>query len=433
MHKIKTEEHFHWRPHAGLLGGEDSQHLTAASYARYPRAEGGKIDENGLPYFSLRREEGGQYRCQTHYYIGLDWVTPAHVISVVPKIEHIDYLTMLFQALEEPENETHLEGLCEIDFTQAMIPIPQTQDELSLFLIIEYVQILRHLVKKGLKKKYYTEEKVYRGRIKGKIAVVKSLHHQLNKHTMTEHVCQSQEFGLNHDENRLLKQALLFSERYLEKYPSVYSAALECRLNMIRTAFKGVDAHVSIDFMRSFKPNPFYKDYERALVIAQSILKRFSYHAVSQPEALMPTPPYWINMAQLFELYVFKKLREAFSEPKAIQYHLKANRQELDFLLNTKGKAGEVVKKVIDAKYKPAYQNKGIGMEDARQLAGYTRLKTIYQALSVPAHTVIDALVIYPDKHSGFEICLDQAVADPHYVQLEKLGLRLPTMKTDGF
>ncbi|WP_411353317.1 5-methylcytosine restriction system specificity protein McrC, partial [Myroides injenensis] len=103
-------------------------------------------------------------------------------------------------------------------------------------------------------------------------------------------------------------------------------------------------------------------------------------------------PPFWIDMSKLFELYVFKKLREQFPNEGEVKYHFKVNRQEPDFILNTK--CG--LKAVVDAKYKPRYKKGNPSMEDARQLAGYTRLNTIYKELGINDDSIIPAYFIYP-------------------------------------
>ncbi|NHQ72821.1 hypothetical protein HAP39_20365 [Elizabethkingia miricola] len=95
-------------------------------------------------------------------------------------------------------------------------------------------------------------------------------------------------------------------------------------------------------------------------------------------------PPFWIDMSKLFELYVFKKLGERFPLDGEVKYHQKHNRQEPDFILNTKNG----IQAVVDAKYKPRYQTGNPSIDDARQLAGYTRLNSIYKELNIDSDFV---------------------------------------------
>ncbi len=432
---IYAHEHFQYSTTKGIVPiGDD---LTALTYSRYP-----KDMPDQPPYYLMTKDiksETGQYVCETNYYVGLDWVVEnKKAIFVAPKQNicsessdddiKIDHLTMLFEALEEPQNIPHLQGLCEIDFHQAMIPFPQAQDELSVFLIIEYLQVLRHLVKRGLKKHYYQETKLFNGRVKGKIAIDASLKQQSKKQITTHNVCTYQVFGINHDENKLLKKAYVFAVRYLAQYPTKQFDALQATVNYIRPAFNDIDDDLNIKAIKSFKVNTLYKEYEQATRLAQVLLKRFAYNSAFSPQSLVPTPPYWINMAQLFELYVFKKLKDVFPESGAIKYHQKAHYQEIDFVLNTKDENNKPIQMVIDTKYKPKYDKTAIQKDDARQLSGYTRLKKVYKELGITdmPYPIIDALIIYPDRLALPSIEIKKIKEYEHYVQFYKLGISLP-------
>lgn len=96
-------------------------------------------------------------------------------------------------------------------------------------------------------------------------------------------------------------------------------------------------------------------------------------------------------MSKLFELYAFKKLREIFPKHGDLIYHLKANRQELDFLLNHTGENSEKIQMVIDAKYKPRYENGNISTDDAR-------MKSIYKTLNVDRDILIDNEGLNPNQ-----------------------------------
>lgn len=427
---IRVKEHFHFRADKGILTPSESESLSQFRYIRKPSHT--KDEQSCLPYYEIYKNDDASYVCETHYYIGLDWINAEKIISVEPKIDGVDYLQMLFEALEDPENLSHLTGLCEIDFHQPKINVPKVSDDLSIFLVIEYLQVLRHLVRKGLKKEYYRESKVFNGRIKGKIEVNKSIRQQIKTKMNTHISCNYQVFGVDHPENRLLKKAYRFSEVVLARYPSEDFKALRQIMNYIRPAFKAVSDEVSVEEIKAVKPNPFYQSYSVALSLAQALLQRFSYQPSMCGTTEIKTPPYWINMAKLFELYIFAKLRETFPLPGAVKYHVKKHRQEIDFLLDVEDKKkGLRIQKVIDAKYKPQYFNRGIGMDDARQVAGYTRLESVYKTLKIEMddarrYPIIDALIIYPNKESCLGINLQNLETFTHYVNIEKLGISLP-------
>ncbi len=96
-------------------------------------------------------------------------------------------------------------------------------------------------------------------------------------------------------------------------------------------------------------------------------------------------------MSKLFELYVFGKFRKRFPERGALTYHddFRGGKQT-DIIIRAKG-----FKCVIDCKYKPQYENNAPSLADKRQLAGYTRLKSVYNKLEVSYEKLIPGLIIY--------------------------------------
>ncbi len=69
------------------------------------------------------------------------------------------------------------------------------------------------------------------------------------------------------------------------------------------------------------KKNIFYKEYEVAIKIGGYILKRFSFNLNKTSTKNTTTPPFWIDMSKLFELYVFSKMVKMFPEPNAVTYY----------------------------------------------------------------------------------------------------------------
>ena len=126
--------------------------------------------------FSINYLENRNYKIKSTYMVGLDWIIPNELsIYVQPKLNtenrEIDYLSMLFEALEEPENLNHLGGLLHVDFEAPMIEINQYQDKLTPFLLLEFLQVMKRIVRKGLKKSYYKVTENLNSRVKGKILV----------------------------------------------------------------------------------------------------------------------------------------------------------------------------------------------------------------------------------------------------------------------
>ena len=356
---------------------------------------------------SFRRNEKGVVACGS-YFVGLDWIAKDELaVQVLPKMNdgfEVDYLRMLHEALSDTENFDHLQDLITIRFDQPSILIDQQHDWLSLFLITMFIHLLQKIVRKGLKRSFYLVEENLHNKVKGRISVGRTVKLQQMKGHVTDNVCQYQVYDVDTPENRVLKKALRFCMKQLESYQK----ALDTKVVMDRARyclpyFERVSDDVSIKAIQSCKCNPVFKDYAQ------------------------------IDMSKLFELYVFQRLREVFTERNEVRYHLKANYQELDYLLQPHSWAEPYV---IDAKYKPRYKDGSISKEDAREVAGYARLSKIYRLLGLNEETAlpIKCLIVYPDQsqdeHFGFDNRSEPAFERiPEYVRIYRVGIKLPVIQ----
>lgn len=373
------------------------------------------------------------------YFIGIDWIEEHELaIQVSPKMNdgcEIDYVRMLNDALCEKENYEHLEDLVTIRFDKPSIKINQKQDLLSIFLITEYLNLLQKIVRKGLKRNYYPIENNLTNKIKGKILIGKNIHKNLVKGKITDCICSYQVYDIDSPENQILKKALRFCSRQLETYK--YSMDVGClkeKVCLVSPYFCNVSDNVSVNRIKTFKVNPIYKEYKRAVEIAQLLLKRYSYDITLVGKNEILTPPFWIDMSKLFELYVFHHLRKVFTVKDEIKYHVNAYYQELDFLLNPKDWPEPYV---IDAKYKPRYKyHSGVSIDDARELAGYARLSSIYKQLGLNENTSlpIKCLIIYPDQEQEEAFTFTREMEPEFdkvsgYIRFYKCGIRLPIIE----
>jgi 5-methylcytosine-specific restriction enzyme subunit McrC len=425
---IEQYEHFN-----GNL--DDGYRLSKKSYDFvYKYGKYGKPN----PSFTIKKD-GDNYNLKTGYFIGVDWVEEEKcALYIAPKLNKSDietnYVKMLFDAMRHIEDEKHLTDLYKIKWDAAPIEITQQQDLLTPFLITEFLGILKQIVRKGLKKSYYKVERKLNSRIKGKINIGKTVKHHLTKQRTLETVCTFEEFGVDNLENRILKKALQFIKRYLPQYHNISeSEYLQNTFNFISPAFHEVSTKVSVREIQSFKSNAFFKEYDRGLELAKMILKRFGYNISKTEEKKIQTPPFWIDMSQLFELYVLGMLKDRFG--KAVTYHFKSDYTEIDYLLNT-----ENCKMVIDAKYKLKYEKNQRHIEDVRQVSGYARLSDVYDEFYGKNNnnsTLIDCLIIHAVRHSNEEVGNDtlegkdlQSRPIHNYKGIYKFGIYLPTIKT---
>lgn len=413
-----------------LILNEDLQiHFTGVDYPRRFKSN----QEKELCFRVLKSENG--LSIETNYFVGVDWIIEDKVsIYIEPKLNRddreVDFLSMLLESLEAPENLNHLDDLFEVDYDRQWISIPQKKDLLSPILIVQFSKLLQHIVKKGLKKSYYPVVSNLNGKVKGKILVGAQIRNNIIKSRLTKTVCQYQEFGENFRENQFLKSVLNFVKKYVHQPNTYFSGQQKSNLieilNYCEPAFAHIDLSDDLSAEIVVKKNVFYNDYEEAIKIGRMILKKFSYNITRLSESNAKTPPFWVDMSKLFELYIYKKLKLMFPQPGAVSYHDKfQGGKETDILLSYKD-----CKAVIDCKYKPQYEQNNPSLEDKRQLAGYTRLKSVYDKLKIPYNEVVKGIIVFSSqscpKHFSEEDLLKRPIKE--YIDFYKLGVSLPEM-----
>ena len=333
--------------------------------------------------------------------------------------------------MEHSEIAEHSKDLYEIKFDEPYIEIDQKQDLITPLLMIRYLQVLKSLVRKGLKKSYYRVEQNLSSKIKGKVEVSKTLKHNILRNRPSKTICNFEVYGVDGIENKILKTALKFVERYLNNYGQ-FSEYFLPFLNFCKPAFHEVDdSNFDLNMLKKIKVNAFYKEYQDAFDLAKMIIRRFGYNIQQVNEKLINVPPFWIDMPKLFELYVLGLLKERYSSQ--IQFQAKGNYGEPDFLL-----VSQTEKMVIDTKYKKIYQNNDqrndrYNSDDIRQIAGYARDKKILQYLDYSEdemqNVVVDCLIIYPDQRSSEQLpkFLKTQPID-QFIKFYKMPIKLPTL-----
>lgn len=372
------------------------------------------------------------------YYIGTDWlIENEQAVYVQSKVnrdspEQIDYMSMLFQALKHPVVFDHTKDLFEIKWDKPEIKINQQQDLLTPLLIVQFLQVAKAIVRKGLKKSYYKVEHNLYSKVKGKILVAKNIKQNLLKGKSLNTFCYYDEFGFNGIENRVLKKALLFIQQYLPAHKNLGSDSFFSEtFSFIMPAFNQVSEDASIKDCQNLKSNPLYKEYKLAITLAKQILRRFGYNISNTSTNNISTPPFWIDMSKMFELYVLGLLKESYKGVNEIDYHFTTHGNELDFVVNI-----PEYQIVVDAKYKLRYKS-GIDHKDMRQVSGYSRLGKVYSLFNKDQREIIDCLIIYPegflDKNEKEIINLVNKKKIENYVSMFKYGVRLPVVKSTDF
>ena len=420
-----------------------------------------KVFNKSSHCFIFEKNEQG-FELKADYCIGLDWLgNTGRYIYVEPKLntkatkifdkitdseeeilkddfenistdfKELDYLKMLLQVTNIPESNAEIKNLVQIDWDAKPIEIEQKEDKLTPFLVVQYLQLVKTIVRKGLKKNYYKVQENLNNRVKGKILVGQHIKQNVFKNRLTKTFCEYQQFGEDHAENRFLKKVLQFASSYIENHKDLFGnkyIELQHTINYCRPTFELISNEVNDYELKHIKHNPFYKDYAIAIDLGKKILKRFAYNITQTTNDKIATPPFWIDMPRLFELYVYSKMIEANPmDKKTIDYQFSTYGNALDILVSKEG-----FQMVIDAKYKLHYL-KGHLHEDIRQVAGYARLNKVRKELKVYDDRNIDCLIIYPDIENGVEdLSLENIKSCKKEIQVYnkvfKLGVKLPML-----
>ena len=398
-----------------------------------------KKDRQGNPVypFDIKRTNESEVCLQAGYYVGALWLVKHHkFVYIEPKMNkkqvaegppiqeeewaEIDYLKMLLSITGLDPKDT--QDLIKIYWDEPPITIEQQKDTLTPFLMVQFLLLLKSIVRKGLKKSYYTVEENLNNRIKGKIQLGKHLKQNVFKNKLTAHVCRYQEFGMDNLENRFLKKVLQFIISFKNTHANYFAGndkSIRELITYCSPHFELISEEIDVENLKKLTSNTFFKEYEEAIRIGKHILKRFSYNITETTQQKVAIPPFWIDMPKLFELYVYKKLQEQFGR-EAVTYHLTADYTELDFLLNT-----PEYKMVIDAKYKPIYEDSRV-IDDIRQVSGYARLEKVYQKLGLDgSNELIDCLIIYPSLEEDTNFNLKDKKIEG-YRNIYKLSVSIP-------
>lgn len=373
------------------------------------------------------------------YFIGADWlVKNQQAIYVAPKInkglQEIDYLGMLQSCLTHGDIAKNTKDLYHIKLNEPFIEIDQQMDLLTPLLIMQFLQTLKILVKKGLKQSYYKVERNLNSRVKGKVLIAQNIKKNIVRNRVTNTFCSYEEFGFDSIENRVLKHTLSFVRRYLSQYPE-YLGSMKCLIDYCTPAFERVSDEVNLHELKAVKRNSFYKEYQEALKLSKIILKRFGYYISEIDNSSVEqisVPPFWIDMSKLFELYVLGLLKDKYGDK--ILFQAKGSYGNPDYLL-----IDEIEPLIIDAKYRPAYQKDNrisYIIEDIRQISGYARDVGIldklgYHTVEEQLSSVVSCVVIYTDQDEEDKLP-DSLIAGKSiegFTKFYKVPISVPVLK----
>ncbi len=399
--------------------------------AKYP--DGLLLNAHASPYdqkyFFIWNSEYNKTPCYTaSYVIGAQRIDGEELI-IQPKMKNIDFMKMFSICLESDLSPETFSKIYSIDLEAKPI---RTKTNLSAsltpLLIVHFIMLMKRITSRGLRSDYVDRNENLK-KIKGRIDIRNNERKNVIYKRFDKVYCNYSERSLNIPENRLFKKTLLVCKRYInrmvkhELYPELFN-----RINVCLSVFEGVDENVELQEIRNSKRNTLFRDYDSAVKLALSILKRLDYSVTSAEDNDLGTPVFWIDMALLYEHYVYSLLHKAYGS--AVKYQYSGwFRWKPDFL-----HIGE--KLIMDTKYMPDLDYSGPSGDVVAQLSGYSRVESFTEALGVDADTVVPCLIIYPylsyvamGYHFNTEMkLLDQATPLEHLIKFYKIGVPMPKL-----
>ncbi|MBR2553564.1 MAG: hypothetical protein IKE94_01770 [Aeriscardovia sp.] len=360
------------------------------------------------------------------YIIGAQRIEGEELI-IQPKMKNIDFMKMFSVCLEcdlSPESFSHIYNI-DLDAKPIMT---KTNISVSLtpLLIVHFLMLMKRITSRGLRSDYIERNENLK-KVKGRIDIRNNERKNVIYKRFDKVYCNYSERSLNIPENRLFKKTLLICKRYInrmvnhELYPELFN-----RINICLSTFEDVDENVELQEIRNSKRNTLYRDYDSAVKLALSILRRLDYSITNVEDIEQLTPVFWIDMALLYEHYVYSLLHNAYGSD--VKYQKSGwFRWKPDFL-----HIGE--KLIMDTKYIPDLDYSGPSGDIVGQLSGYSRIESFTSELGVDDETVVPCLIIYPyisDNAKSYHFnttkkLLDQASPIEHLIKFYKLGVPMP-------
>lgn len=363
------------------------------------------------------------------YFIGAAWLIPDELAVVVtPKMPDVDFVQMFLAALEvDTQKESDYFAQCYgIQFDEPQIETHEELNQLTPLLVLHFISLLERLVKHGLKKDYLLHEENLKVKVKGRILFGKHLKTNVFQQRSDHIYCQYQEYTEDIPENRLLKKALLFSERILDRCDSLKRQSqypdLQLRLNRLKASFSHISDDIEPYQVQKLSSNKLFKGYKEAIKVAKMILRRFDYSIREASSEQHFTPPFWIDMARLYEMWVLCKLQKCSINPVLFQEIGFYGRQVADFVIREESL-------ILDAKYKPKYVEDWVDIDDIRELSGNARDDRLLPNL--PEDYSPRCIILYPGNTDELKPESDilfehQGQKISHYRNFYKISVPLP-------
>ena len=333
--------------------------------------------------------------------IGAEWIDEQEslVVTTKRKMEHIDFVGMFMTCFSSDLAFKSFSKIYSIDIEKPTIEAPALQSVVSPLIVLHFLGVVSRI--RELKKGYVRRSENLK-KVKGRIKILQNERLNIATKRYDRVFCEYDEYSVDIPENRLIKKALLFSQRFLRRLNTQSSTAAKTLISQTLTRFSCVSDEVEIRQVKQMRAHKLFTDYNEAIRLAKLILRIFDYNISKVDNTKGKVVPFGLDMSLLYEHYVYGLLHEAYREKITYQFESKAGKP--DFLYKS-----DEYKAILDTKYIPKYESEHLDTYVVRQLSGYSRdlrilkhlgYKGINEEMLVPP---IPCVVIYPKEEKSWE------------------------------
>jgi hypothetical protein len=362
------------------------------------------------------------------YKIGAEWIDEQEslIVTTKHKMEQIDFVRMFMTCFTSDLSLASFSTIYEIYIDKPSIKAPALQSVVSPLLVLHFLSVVSRI--KELKKGYVSRSENLK-KVKGRISILKNERQNIAIRRYDRVFCEYDEYSADIPENRLIKKALLFSQRLLQSLNERSAAVAKLRLNKSLALFSEVSDKVEIKQVKRLRAHKLFSNYNEAIRLAKLILRLFDYNISKVGSHEGKVVPFWLDMSLLYEHYVYGLLHEAYRE--RITYQFKGKTGSPDFLYKSKE-----YKAILDTKYIPKYEEESLDNDVVHQLSGYSRDLRILTHLEYKDVSPIPCIIIYPKegkrKNNPFlgnnlRMLCGESLKD--YLEFYKIEVSLPTIR----
>lgn len=336
------------------------------------------------------------------FIIGAEWIDEQEALIVMTKggLEHVDFLQMFMSCFSSDLAVDEFSKIYTIDFDKPAIEAPALRSVVSPLIVFHFLNVISRI--KTLKKDYvhYSENLK---KVKGHIRMLQNERKNIVAKRYDRIFCDYDEYSVDIPENRLLKKALLFSQKFITNLVASKKsyAPILFKLTKSLSLFENVSDDVQYSEVGNIKGHKLFKEYAEAIRLAKIILRHFDYNIQNVSLENSKVVPFTLDMSLLYEHYVFGLLYQAYNNK--ISYQSKGKTGYPDFLFKS-----DSYRAILDTKYIPKYDDMSLDTYVIRQLCGYARdiriLKKIgYEDIDEKSDIPnVPCIIIYPEEGDLF-------------------------------